>query len=43
MNDLVDEQRTMHMAEQYSDRRIMVNNLSKQNPFAYFSSLSVRQ
>ncbi len=24
MNDLADEQRTMHMAEQYSDRRIMV-------------------
>ena len=24
MNDLVDEQRMMDMAEQYSDRRIMV-------------------
>jgi hypothetical protein len=24
MNDLADEQHTMHMAEQYSDRRIMV-------------------
>jgi hypothetical protein len=29
MNDLLDEQRTMHMAEQYSDRRMMVNSSSK--------------
>ena len=25
MNDLVDEQRSMHMAEQYSNRRVMVS------------------
>ncbi len=29
MNDLADEQRTMQMAEQYSNRRIMVIDLTK--------------
>jgi hypothetical protein len=36
MNDLADEQRTMHMAEQYSDRRIMVNSSSNEIHFIFF-------
>lgn len=46
MNDLVDEQHTMHMAEQYSDRRIMVrlkNPLRiRQRSLALISAISLR-
>ena len=35
MHDLIDEQRTMHLAEQYSDRRMMVKLSRVRNTFVH--------